>query len=495
MNKLLIVSIVISAFSSFSNSHAQSIVIIPGLIADASDETTAKANADVVTNAITTNTGAVTIRFPGGTYYFGKTIAHTEPAYSNRNIHIDIPQGTILKAAPTLTAGPIFKIDHADTTSYSKGSLCISGGGDCHYQNSTKGGVVDTSTAGSEGVYSDIGAFSIGNFASNIVQGLTITGYSSSDYSSVENRSGDTAIAAAGKHITVRFNTISGYLDAGVYVSGREVNGVEISELVNIQNNDFNNIEAAIAIKRGFKKALIRWNNFYYNTSDIGTTTVGVAPGNTQPFNAYPGREVVAYGNTSKNVRGQFFVSQWGTPHLKSDGSCAPPHVGALFRLYNTELAHIANNTISTCHQNSKVFAVISKKIVYGNVENTAHARCNTITNNNITTANNIIYEGSPQLPSESGYSAHSNWYTNNTINTNGTDVFITGGQWTSDKSTTSVSRNNTTQCVRSISTGTVAHQWWTGYGTVMNEDLVHYGACQRTTEIYPCDHYKITRP
>ncbi len=518
MNKILSISIVLSFLFHIPNSQA-TVVEITGLINHDIQPSLSNAdiiNVDKILEAITDNTGDVTIKFPTGTYYIGKTVRHLEPETSNRNIHIDIPTGTVLKASARLVDGPIFSITHAYSNSYSNGSLCISGAGDCHYQNSALGGTIDTSEAGNSGVFSNIGAFSVGNFASNTLQGLNIIGHSSIDYSNELNRASDTAIEGAGKFITIRFNKISGYLDAGVYVSGKEINGVEISEEINIQNNEFNNTNSAVVIKRGFKKALVRWNTFQYNTADIAASTVG-PEGNT-PFNAYPGREIIAFGNTSRNVRGLFFASQWGKAHQKNDGSghyrpshyihnntiidafkkgesCSPVHAGALFRLFNTELAHIANNTISTCSQSSKVFAVITKEIEYGGVPNSAHSRCNSITNNNVIKADNIIYEGSPQPVGQSGYSSHANWYTNNTVNTDGSDVFISGGQWSGDKGTTTVIRNGITQCVRSQSTGVINNHWWTGYGTLLNEEFVSNGACPKTTQIYPCDHYKITRP
>ena len=525
MKQLSKISILLFSFLFFSNVEATT-VEISGLINHELDPDVMGAdiiNANIVTSAIANSVDGVTIRFPQGTYYIGKTISHIENEISNKHIHIDIPNGTVIKASARLKA-PVFSIAHEFTDGYHNGSICISGNGNCDLTNRTLGGVIDTSEADSgtnNSAFSNIGALAISNFATTNIQGLNITGHSNDDYSNENNRYGDTGIAGTGKRIYIRFNKISGYLDAGVYVSGKEVNNIELSEQIVLSDNEFNNINSAVVLKRGYKKAVVIWNTFSYNNTDIGATYVGSE--GELPFNAYPAREVVAFGNRSQNVKAAFFISYWGKPHLKSgtsdqyrpshhihnntivdafrkgDNNCIKPHNGALFRLINTEYAHISDNKISTCHQKNKVFAIFTKKFTYGTDLVSSHGRCNTVANNFITNADNIIYEGSEyKFGTQGEHSTHSNLYSNNTIITNGIDAFISGGIWSRDGGTTTIIRNGVTQCVSSQTSSAVDEfdpEWLVNYSTELNENFISYGVCPIAELTYPCDHFKIVRP
>lgn len=396
----------------------------------------ANQNAEDIETALI-GTQNVTLIMPRGTYYIGRTIVYSEGnASSNRKIHIRIPAGTTLKAAPSMVNQSMFQITKADKN-YSSGELCIYGGSTCG--STSIGGTIDMSegtarTNSNVGMgHTNLSALSIGNFKNNLVYGLNIIAKRGST-SNLSNRYADTAIAATGERIAVKFNKIVGFSDAGVYVSGRNdgPGNEEKSRILDVQDNHFYNNGVAVVAKRGFKKTLLRWNTFKFNSTDIAA--VGVTDKQASAT-SIPGREIVAYGNFSSNVRHQFALIDNGKPHsngnntyrsshvlrhnrivnarIDENGTCLPQALGVI-RLRNTEFAFIQNNTIDACGTAVRPFSIITKKANYGGAISYNHSRCNTITGNRIDSAYRLANAG----VDNSAYlnSSGNNYYTNNII-------------------------------------------------------------------------------
>ncbi len=179
---------------------------------------------------------------------------------------------------------------------------------------------------GSDLGHSNITALHLGGFNKATVQSLTITGngyvnstnvagradytvttgLNSSKINGAGNtRDSDTAVESGSKNVILRHNKIFGFHDAGVYVSGKEINGMEVSGQLTVQNNDFFNNTVAIVAKRGFNKTKVMWNEFRYNNTDVGFSFVGGASSNS-----YPGKQSEIFGNVAYTTQGSFFDTQ-----------------------------------------------------------------------------------------------------------------------------------------------------------------------------------------